>query len=209
MNILLGVTGSVAATLTPKLCRSLVEEYGVGHVKVIPTEKSLYFFDYFTVEGILDPDMEFFVKPMLADKLLMYTDKEEWPSNRYRKNQDIPHITLGNWADIFVIAPLTLNTMSKMFYGLADNLLTCTYQAWDNKKPIIIAPAMNTRMWENQGERTSYALVRRNRIKYNTNNLHCVWPVSKKLACGDEGVGGLADINVILDKIKEVLPKEK
>ncbi len=199
MNILLGVTGSVAATLTFKLCKELME---IGNVKVIMTNSAQHFALTYELEDLLsikDPDDGMNVGPKK-----IWLDEDEWkPNVKYQKNQDIPHITLGNWADIFVIAPLTLNTMSKMFYGLADNLLTCTYQAWDNKKPIIIAPAMNTRMWENQGERTSYA------IKCNTNNLHCVWPVSKKLACGDEGVGGLADINVILDKIKEVLPKEK
>jgi len=194
MNILLGVTGSVAATLTTKLCRELKQ---VGDVKVIMTNSAQYFALDYQLFDLLDDAG--------TGSRKIWLDEHEWkPNVKYQKNQDIPHITLGNWADVFVIAPLTLNTMSKMFFGLADNLLTCTYAAWDYGKPVIIAPAMNTRMWENNGSRTMEALWKRHQ-NIGKAVLHYIAPVKKELACGEVGIGGLADIKDIVDKVKYVL----
>jgi phosphopantothenoylcysteine synthetase/decarboxylase len=197
MNILLGVTASVAATLTPKLCRELMK---VGNVKVVATEKSRYFFDYFEVENILHGspvDTESY-----SSDAKIYFDQQEWESNRYHKNQDIPHITLGNWADIFVIAPLTANTLAKMSTGIADNLLTSTYLAWDRMKPIIIAPAMNTRMWNHPATQTNLIL-----LKTIHEAIDIIDPVVKLLACGEEGVGAMAEIKTIISTVLET--KEK
>ncbi|MFN9980215.1 MAG: flavoprotein [bacterium] len=56
---------------------------------------------------------------------------------------------IRKWADLMVVCPLSANTMAKFVNGICDNLLTCVYRAWDFKKPVIIAPAMNTFMFEN------------------------------------------------------------
>ena len=58
------------------------------------------------------------------------------------------HIELRRWADLFVIAPLDANTLAKLAGGLADNCLSCVWRAWDLARPVVLAPAMNTLMWE-------------------------------------------------------------
>jgi len=207
MNILLGVTGSVAAKLTPKLCRELMK---VGNLKVIATEKSRYFFDYFTVEHILygePPDTCSYPR-----EVRLHTEANEWTGSRYYTYQDISHITLGHWADIFVIAPLTANTLNKITLGLADNLLTCTYLAWNMDKPIVIAPAMNTNMWNHFTVQASLDRLHNRHNKWskysqrnsNTHRLEVIKPIAKTLACGDEGVGAMADIGEIIAAVKSM-----
>jgi len=63
------------------------------------------------------------------------------------RGDDVLHIELRRWADLFVIAPLDANTLGKLAAGLADNCLTCVWRAWDPERPAVLAPAMNTLMW--------------------------------------------------------------
>lgn len=179
MRVLFGVTGGVAAKLTPKMIRAIVE---AGHeIKVIATEKSFHFWD---IKDI-DSDIEVFV------------DTDEWVGEQYVKDKPIAHIELRKWADVIVIAPLTANTLAKIANGLADNLLTCVMRAWEVKtKPIIIAPAMNTAMWEHPA--TSEHIQRLHRWHTMT----IVGPISKTLACGDTGKGAMANIDDIVGAIK-------
>lgn len=177
MKIILGVTGSVAATLTPKMVQALKKD---GHcVKVIATKPSLYFFK----EKYIEAD---FLK-----------DKHEWPSIRYKKDDPVVHIDLGNWADLLLVAPLTANTLAKMANGYEDNLLSCVYRAWDMKKPIVMAPAMNTRMWEHPVTKEHVNKMK----KWHGEMLEVVGPVKKMLACGDVGMGALADIGDIMKMV--------
>lgn len=169
-HILLGVTGSVAAKLTPKLIVALDE---LGEVQVVATDPSLYFW-----------------RPKEAG-VRVWTVSDEWPGALYQKDQEIPHIALGDWADILVVAPLTANTLTKMAVGIADNLLTSLYYAWPREKPIVIAPSMNTRMWENP-------LTERHINLLWSHELAIAQPESKRSACGTVGRGAMADI----DKIK-------
>src|SRR5262245_59828401 len=135
-NVLLGVTGSVAAILTPGLYDSLKK---AGHkVKVVATKAALYFFD----PAALSP------KKSKRNPDTVILDKDEWPGKRYRRTDKVLHIELRRWADIFVIAPLDANTLAKLAGGLCDNCLTCVWRAWDRGRPVILAPAMNTLMWE-------------------------------------------------------------
>src|SRR5262245_17773294 len=122
-NVLLGVTGSVAAIRTPELYRELT---GLGHrVKVIATQAALYFFD--AVE--LDPSHAG------RNRQVVILDEDEWPGRaagrRYGRDDPVLHIELRRWADLFVIAPLDANTLAKLAHGLADNCLTCVWRAWD------------------------------------------------------------------------------
>lgn len=173
MNVLLGVTGSVAATLTPKLVKALRD---AGHeLRVVATESSLYFWksnDLFSEDGPT-----------------VYRDKDEWPASSYKTGDPVLHIELRKWADILIIAPLSANTLAKMAYGLADNLLSNVVRAWDMEKPIVVAPAMNTCMWENPVTQEHLDTLSRRYKQF-----HCCKPVKKVLACGDEGVGAMADI---------------
>src|SRR6185295_16400642 len=75
-----------------------------------------------------------------------------WPGRKegktFQMGQPVVHIELRRWADLFLIAPLDANTLAKLAAGLADNCLTCVWRAWDPARPIVLAPAMNTLMWE-------------------------------------------------------------
>ncbi|MFC1598460.1 flavoprotein [Patescibacteria group bacterium] len=176
MKVLLGVTGSVAAVLTPKIVKSLLALDFT--VTVVATESSLYFW-----------------QPTAVD-VPVYLEEDEWPGLQYEKDSSIGHIELREWADLMLIAPITANTLAKMANGFCDNLLTSIVRAWDRQKPIIIAPAMNTVMW------THPATEQHIRQLQQWYDLSVIQPQSKILACGDEGPGALADIKDIVSAVK-------
>lgn len=209
-NVLLGVTGSVAAIRTGEIYRAL-KETGYA-VKVVATQASLYFFD----AAALDPVDA--AKPV-RNRDLVILDEDEWPGreagDRYHRDEPVLHIELRRWADLFLIAPLDANTLAKIANGLADNCLTCVWRAWDPERPVILAPAMNTLMWEHPltlrhlrqlaadagagagpPECTLDELI--DWINAASTKLKIVPPQSKRLACGDTGVGALATTEDIL-----------
>ena len=126
-KVLLGVTASIAAYKTAELVR-LFKKAGAS-VKVIQTEASLHFVASLTLSTLSENP----VQSEMVDK-----DSGEWNS----------HVDLGLWADIFVIAPLTANTMAKMVIGECDNLLLATYLS--AKCPVYFAPAMDLDMYKHQ-----------------------------------------------------------
>ena len=135
-NILLGVTGSVAAIRTPALYQRLVQTG--HHVKVVATQAALYFFDPLeiaVVDGRRNPDV-------------VILDADEWPGRsegrRWQRDDPVLHIELRRWADLLLIAPLDANTLAKLAHGLCDNCLTCVWRAWDPSRPIVLAPAVGS-----------------------------------------------------------------
>ena len=131
-NILLGVTGSVAAVKTPELVAAL---RAAGHaVKVVATDSALYFFD----PAALDPSR------VLRNPEVVVLDEDEWPGRadgaRYRRGDAVLHIELRRWADLFLVAPLDANTLAKLAAGLCDNCLTCVWRAWDPARPVVARP---------------------------------------------------------------------
>src|SRR5262245_17196954 len=138
-RVLLGVTGSVAAIKTPLLYEALLE---AGHqVKIIATRAATYFFDPNRV-GCLDP-----TNPV-RNRDVVILDEDEWPGERYERDDEVLHIELRRWGEVLLIAPLDANTLAKLACGLADNCLTCVWRAWDTTRPVVLAPAMNTLMWQ-------------------------------------------------------------
>lgn len=113
-------------------------------------------------------------------------------------HQGIMHIELKKWADVFVIAPLSANSLAKLANGLADNLVTCVARAWDFRKPMVLAPAMNTAMWEHPATAPHIALLQQW-------GAIIVPPVVKTLACGDTGMGGLASPATIVAAVQRVV----
>lgn len=173
-RILLGVSGSVASVLTPKL----ISELGrLGELQVVATKASRYF----------------------AHDPRVWQDSDDWPGAFYHPGQAIPHIDLGDWADVLVVAPLSANTLTKFAVGISDNLLSCVLYAWPSSKPVIVAPAMNTRMWENPLTARHLSDLQ---ARYD---LTVVNPVSKKLACGTVGVGAMADMQDLAFEVHRVL----
>lgn len=108
---------------------------------------------------------------------------------------DIGHITYAKKADLMLVAPATANFIGKAANGIADDMLTTTILA--TKAPVIIAPAMNDGMWTNK-------LVQENVKKLKKQGYHFVDPEYGKMACGGMGIGKLADINSIIDKLAEI-----
>jgi phosphopantothenoylcysteine decarboxylase len=214
-NVLLGVTGSVAATLTPALYAALRQ---VGHqVKVVATQAALYFFD----PAALDPaDGE-------RNPEVVVLDEDEWPGRAegqlYRRGDRVLHIELRRWADALVVAPLDANTLAKLANGLADNCLTCAWRAWDRARPVVLAPAMNTLMWEHPltarhlrqiaedaGSSAPPGLDLPGLMDWI--NAHCprlavAPPQSKRLACDDVGVGAMASVEAVVAAATKLLPE--
>jgi len=130
-----------------------------------------------------------------------YSDYGEFDKEviAYRDNDDkVIHVDLAHWADVILVAPATANTMAKLHYGICDNVVMDTLLvASGMNKRIVIAPAMNTNMWKAwQTERNFDSLKDR--------GVQFVYPTVKKLACGDYGVGALADVKAIVDKVMGV-----
>lgn len=178
MKILLGVTGSVAATIAGKLVTSLKE---VGDVKVVATKSALRF------EEVSEYENSFW-----CNSVCHYTDSDDW---KWKKIGDpVLHIELRDWYDVFVIAPASANTIGKMANGICDNLLTTIWMASRNKR-VIIAPAMNTQMWK-------HPLVENNIRTLKTLDVEIISPISKELACGEVGIGAMANIEDIVSLVK-------
>ena len=202
-RIVLGVTGSVASLRAPALYAAL---RGRGHaVRVVATEPALHFFDPADLPA--DP----------ADPLggPIFRDADEWPEARWEREDPVLHVEFRRWADLLVIAPLDANTLAKFAHGLADNFLTCLFRAWDFSRPVVLAPAMNTLMWDSPITRRHLAQVLADRgeggpdspwaladapaiFARHAPGIVLVAPGSKRLACGDVGVGAMAEVDAIL-----------
>jgi phosphopantothenoylcysteine decarboxylase len=179
-NILLGLTGSVASTLGSKLLEKLNE---VGNVIVVQTERSK---NFVKIEDLVRVGAHG-----------IYHDNDEWAGG-YEKGDEVLHIKLRKWADVMVVAPLSANTLAKVANGISDNLLTSILRAWDMKKPCVFAPAMNTLMWEHPATAKHIAT-----LKEWFEDLNIVQPCVKTLACGDNGVGAMADVSAIQQAAKQ------
>ena len=172
MNILIGVTGSIAIYKTLELIRLFVKNG--DNVKVIMTNSAKKFITPLTFEAL--------TKNRVLDE-----ESESWAN-------DLNHIDIGKWADIFIIAPATANTINKINAGIADNLLLQTYLAFT--KEVLIAPAANTNMYLHPTTQKSLK------------NLNIIEADSGLLACGDEGIGKMADIKDIFYKALRILNKD-
>jgi phosphopantothenoylcysteine decarboxylase len=216
-KVLLGVTGSVAALKTPELFGQLRQ---AGHdVTVVATRPSLYFFDPAEL-----------VPPPAGGRAALVRDEDEWPGRdegrRWKRDDPVLHIELRRWADLLVIAPLDANTLAKLANGLSDNCLTCVWRAWDTDRPVLLAPAMNTLMWQHpltgrhlrrlaadcDGGEVPAGLDLDGVVAWINERcprLHLVGPHSKRLACGDVGAGAMAEVAVIVEAVRVLLQRAK
>lgn len=173
-KILVGITGAIAAYKVLELIR-LFKRNGAD-VNVVVTPNALEFVTATTIQSLSQNQV-----------LINQYDIQDFKPE---------HISLADSTDLFLIAPASANTISKIANGLCDNLLTSVACAY--KKPMILAPCMNTGMWDNFA-------VQENISKLKQNGVHVIEPEAGFLACGYEGKGRLASIDVIFDKVKDVL----
>ncbi|XP_069416296.1 phosphopantothenoylcysteine decarboxylase isoform X2 [Ovis canadensis] len=177
-RVLVGVTGSVAALKLPLLVSKLLDIPDL-EVAVVTTERAKHFYSPRDVP------------------VTLYSDTDEWEMWKCRSDP-VLHIDLRRWADLMLVAPLDANTLGKVASGICDNLLTCVIRAWDRSKPLLFCPAMNTAMWEHPITEQQVGQLK----AFGYIEIPCV---AKKLVCGDQGLGAMAEVGTIVDKVKEVL----
>lgn len=176
--IVLGVTGGIAAYKACEILR-LLQKQGMD-VYVVMTKNACEFVSPLTFETLSG-------HPVATDT---FKRPETW---------EVEHIALAKRADLFLIAPATANIIGKMACGIADDMLSTTVMA--TKAPVMIAPAMNTGMWDNPA-------VKQNLETLVARGVHVVTPATGYLACGDTGAGKLEDPVVIVQHAVELLTRE-
>jgi phosphopantothenoylcysteine decarboxylase/phosphopantothenate--cysteine ligase len=174
-TIVLGITGSIAAYKAADIASKLTQ--AGAKVEVVMTESATKFITPLTMHSVTGRTV--------------VTDMFDLASARH-----IEHVSLGQSADVVVIAPATANTIAKLAVGIADDVLSCTVLA--TKAPIIVAPAMESNMFQNP-------VTQENLVKLKARGVTIVEPGRGHLASGKSGLGRLADIEKIIGTIRQVL----
>ncbi|MDR1263813.1 MAG: bifunctional phosphopantothenoylcysteine decarboxylase/phosphopantothenate--cysteine ligase CoaBC [Oscillospiraceae bacterium] len=178
-TVVLGVTGGIAAYKSAEIVTRL-RKLGVT-VYVVMTDHAREFVTPLTFESLSG-------NPVVSD---MFASPARW---------EVEHIALAKKADLFVIAPATANFIAKMANGIADDMLTSTVLA--TRAPILIAPAMNTGMWENAATQANVAMAR-------GRGAHFVGPEAGRLANGDEGLGRMSEPEQIVRAASALLSEKR
>ena len=173
MNIVLGVTGSIAAHKAIDLASRLTQ---AGH----------------RVNAVLTADAQRFVTPLPFKTLTrqavvtdLYDEEEGWKPT---------HIRLADEADLLLIAPATAHCLAKLAHGLAGDALSCIALALRPEARVLIAPAMNGKMWLHPATQANVALLKSRGVRW-------VGPADGLLSCGYEGIGRLSPIEDILREV--------
>ncbi|MCX6993742.1 MAG: phosphopantothenoylcysteine decarboxylase [Kiritimatiellaeota bacterium] len=174
-HIVLGVTGSIAAYKAAELVRLMIKKN--WEVSVVMTQAATRFVGELTFRTLTR-------RPVVLD---MFQETETWRPT---------HISLADWADVLVIAPCTANVMAKLAHGLADDALSATSLACP--APLVVAPAMNEKMWDHPATRENLRLLK-------SRGAVVVDVEQGKLACGCEGRGRLAALDVIIAAVAQCL----
>lgn len=173
MNIVLGITGSIAAYKAADLASQLVKQ---GHeVHVVMTRAATEFITPLTLQTLTR-------YPVLVS---LEDEKQSWKPG---------HIDLADHADLFLVAPASANVLGHFAHGLAPDPLAAIYLALPRTTRVLIAPAMNGKMW-------LHPATRRNVRQLREDGCHFIEPAEGSLACGYEGIGRLAPVEEILAAI--------
>nr|WP_302417176.1 bifunctional phosphopantothenoylcysteine decarboxylase/phosphopantothenate--cysteine ligase CoaBC [uncultured Romboutsia sp.] len=178
-TVVIGVSGGIAVYKTLDVI-SRLRKLGVN-VNVIMTKSATEFVTPLSFQSLSQ-------NYVVCD---MFEDPKTW---------DVEHISLAKRADVFLIAPATANVIGKIANGIADDMLTTTVMA--TKAKVLIAPAMNTNMYENP-------ILQRNINTLKELGYNFVEPESGRLACGDTGKGKLASPETIVDEVVKLLSKDQ
>ena len=173
MNIVLGVTGSIAAYKSAELASQLVKQ---GHrVDVVMTRAATEFIAPLTFQTLTR-------RPVLVS---LEDEKQSWKPG---------HIELADEAGLFLVAPASANTLGNLANGLAPDPLSSIYLALPRTTPVVIAPAMNGKMWEHPATRRNVARLKEDGCRF-------IGPAEGQLACGYEGIGRMEEISEILSAL--------
>ncbi|CDO63929.1 flavoprotein, putative [Plasmodium reichenowi] len=181
MNILFGISGSIAAIKTNEIVEKLKDECKLNNILI---------------------DIRFVATNIAYEKFLkdfnnkVYLDKDEWLWEK--RGDDILHIELRKWADIFILCPLDANTLASISNGLCPNLLTCICRCWDFNKTCLVFPCMNTYMYNHPITKQQLDII-------SLWGMKVVNPIEKILACGEYGMGALPHVeNVVFEIMKYI-----
>jgi len=175
VDVVLGVTGSIAVYKAAELARLMIKEGWSVHV--VMTEAATRFVTPLTFRTLSRNPVG----------VSAFDDPDDWMPG---------HISLAERADIVVVAPCTANVLAKLTHGLADDLLTATVLA--TRAPLLIAPAMNTGMWEHPATQANLATVR-------ARGAEIVEAATGDLACGTTGPGRMAEPEAILEAARRMI----
>ena len=178
-TIVLGVTGGIAAYKSANLASMLIKLHADVHV--IMTQNATKFITPMTFETLTN------------NKCIVDTFDRNF-------SFDVKHVSLAKRGDLFIVAPCTANVIGKLAHGICDDMLTTTMLA--TRAPKLIAPAMNTGMWENP-------ILQDNLTKLKGYGYHIIDPIIGRLACGDTGTGKMQAEEVIVEHILSFMAKEK
>ena len=175
-NIVLGVSGSIAAHKAIDLASSLSKSGCIVNV-------------------MLTADAEEFVRPLPFETL---TGRPVISSLYDRGESSVLHVNIADEADLMLLAPATANTIAKLACGIANDPLSCTALALNPDTPILVAPAMNGKMWKHPATQSNVSILRDRGIVF-------IGPDEGMLSCGYEGIGRFWPIEGILGKALELL----
>ncbi len=176
-NIVLGVTGSIAAHKAADLASQLTKKnFAVNVVLTADAQKFITPLPFKTLSR----------RPVVTD---LYDEEEGWKPT---------HIRLADEADLLLIAPATANVLAKMANGIADDALTCIALALNPKAKLLIAPAMNGKMW-------LHAATQQNVATLTSRGATFIGPEEGMLSCGYEGIGRLWPVDQIAARVLKLL----
>jgi len=178
-NIVVGVTGGISAYKTVALCSRLVKAGAL--VDVILTDAAAEFVRPLTFQALTH-------RPVITEMFSLLQETE------------IGHVSLGKRADLMIIAPATANTLAKLAHGFADNMLTTTALACRN--PILVAPAMETGMWDNPATRANLQILRERGVRV-------VGPAEGHLASGASGTGRMSEPDELFRAARWVMSRRQ
>lgn len=183
-QIVVGITGCIAAYKSAELIREIIKSGGIP--TVVMTENAMRFVAPLTFQTLSgNPVVTGLFQPLIEGK---------------QKEKVVEHISIARKADLILIAPATANIIAKLAHGIADDMLSTLILA--TKAPVLIAPAMNAVMWEN-------SVVQENIARLKKRGFYFIDPEEGELACGEEGKGRLAKIEDIIEITEDILEQNK
>ena len=177
-HIVVGISGGIAAYKIPELIRSLVK--AGAEVRVATTKNALQFVTELTLQTVSGSRV--------------YSDVFAAINEHATE-----HISLPEWCDAMIVAPATANVLGKMACGIADDALTTTIASCVARKPIVVAPAMNDKMWENPATQKAIETIR------TWDNVRVLEPAEGPLACGTTGKGRMPEVEELQEALEYAL----